>query len=333
MRRSHEPAGERIASRPSPWHRRRHATLKCWQSVAGAALWSLFALAGEAPPRIEVVPLPPLIIAGQPARAHTQGLEIVAGSYYVTARREDVQPKRAFLLRTAPGRSDWAGWDLTPGSAGKDVGAGGEALLDHPGGFQASGGRLWIPLAESRRQRHTLVRAYVVADLEPDKPARPAFEFSVDDHIGAVAVSAERGLLVGASWDTESVYLWDLQGTLNRTSSGAGLAAWGLGVATGPDRRPGVAVQDWKIVGDRLIGSGLRRGGGSGTTVPESWLVSLPVSLEAGASPAKILLPTPEGIGLAREGMAIAAGVVHFLPEDLGATNRLFRVVRAEFGL
>ena len=56
--------------------------------------------------------LPALRISGQPARAHTQGLEIKSGNYYVTARRDDVLPKRALLLRTDPHGTDWDVWAL-----------------------------------------------------------------------------------------------------------------------------------------------------------------------------------------------------------------------------
>jgi hypothetical protein len=304
---------------------------KCRKTVAGAALCALSALTGEPPAPVEVVPLAPLMIEGQPARAHTQGLEILAGTYYVTARREDVAPKRALLLRIAREQREWDVWDITPGSpgvAGKD-----EGYLDHPGGFQAGGGKLWIPLAESRPHARTLIRAYALADLEPHKPARPAFEFSVDDHIGAVAVSNERRLLVGANWDTERVCLWDLDGTFERALAGAELTRWGLGVADGPDGRPGLAVQDWKIAGSRILASGLRRVGGTAGSPQESWLMSLPAAFNPSVSPAKVRLPEPDGMSLAREGMAVAEGDVYFLPEDLGATNRLLRVTLTELGL
>lgn len=299
------------------------ATPAAWRDAAfeGQALEAALPLA-----RIEVTPLPPLAIAGQPARAHTQGLEIVAGAYYVTARREDVQPKRALLLRTAPGRSHWVVWDITPDTPAPAASSGENGLLDHPGGLQAGGGRLWIPVAESRRGGRTLIRAYAMNELDPDKPATPAFEFAVDDHIGALAVSTTPGLLVGASWDTERVYFWDLGGRHKRTLSGTALAAWDLGVAAGPEGHPGVAVQDWKIVGERLFGSGLRRAGNARATDSESWLLSIPPSFDTGANVGKALLPRPDGVGLAREGMAIADGMVHFLPEDLGATNRAFRI-------
>ena len=317
-------------------HRRvpRRHTIRIWhRGLARLVALPLIARAGDAFPPPEVLPLPPLVVAGQPARAHTQGLEIVGTAYYVTARREDLEPKRALLLRTSPGQKDWDSWDLTPEV--RDPGGPGEdkPLLDHPGGFQMAGGKLWIPLAESRRRSRSLIRAYHLPDLKPNQPARSVSEFAVDDHIGAVAVAADQSVLVGASWDTETVYLWDRSGGLRRKLTGAALAGWGLGVAAGADGRAGLAVQDWKIVGDRLLASGLRQARAGATSAAESWLVSLPAALTAGAPSAEILLPRPEGVSLAREAMAVASGSVHFLPEDLGATNRLFRFRLAALGL
>src|SRR5206468_7568295 len=91
---------------------------------------------------IDEIPLPELRIDGQPAKAHTQGLELAGASYYVTARREDVRPKRALLLRTAKSATHWDVWDITPRDSGNAI------LLDHPGGMQSDGQRLWIPLAQ-----------------------------------------------------------------------------------------------------------------------------------------------------------------------------------------
>ena len=109
---------------------------------------------------IEEVRLPPLRIQGQPARAHTQGMEMDAGKFYVTARRDDVRPKRALLLRTNPSGADWEIWDITPLDARGEL-----TTLDHPGGIQSDGTRLWIPLAESKRDGRSIIRAFPVSDL------------------------------------------------------------------------------------------------------------------------------------------------------------------------
>src|SRR5207249_4686725 len=63
---------------------------------------------------VEAVELPAFRVNGQSAKAHTQGLEVVGGKFYVTARREDVRPRRALLLRTETAGTNWNVWDLTP---------------------------------------------------------------------------------------------------------------------------------------------------------------------------------------------------------------------------
>src|SRR5437879_6226960 len=52
---------------------------------------------------------------------------------------------------------------------------------------------------------------FPVSDLVAGQRLKPVFESLVSDHIGAVAVSSERGLLFGANWDTEKVYVWDFK--------------------------------------------------------------------------------------------------------------------------
>jgi len=275
--------------------------------------------------QIEVIRLPPLRIDNQPAKAHTQGLELVAGRYFVTARRDDVRPRRALLLRTDPAGTDWDVWDITPMDA-----QGAATALDHPGGMQSDGTRLWIPLAESKRNGRSLIRAFQLKDIEPGRRPKPDFEFPVNDHIGAVAVATESKLLFGASWDSEKVYVWDLKGRLQRTLTGAELKARGLGVVAGSEGRAGVAVQDWKVVGERLFASGLFRSPGSATMSPASrwcWFERFP---DRDFRRGTVTLPRQEGTELAAEAMAISAGMVYFLPGDLGASNRLFRVALAD---
>jgi len=274
---------------------------------------------------VDVISLPPLRIQGQPAKAHTQGLELVGGKFCVTARREDARPKRAFLFRTTAERTRWDAWDITPVDADQAV-----TSLDHPGGMQSDGTRLWIPLAGSKRNGRSLIRAFPVAELVAGRPLTPVFEFPVSDHIGAVAVSIERGLLFGANWDTEKVYVWDLTGSLQRILDGDELQARELGVAAGVERREGVAVQDWKAAGDLLFASGLLRAGGAAPVSSVSRVCWYERFLERDFQRWGVPLPRREGTELAREAMAIAGGFAYFLPEDLGATNRLFRASLAE---
>jgi len=272
------------------------------------------------------IKLPPLRIQGQPGKAHTQGLELGSTNFYVTARRDDLLPKRALLLRTAPGRPDWDVWDITPVDAQGNL-----TSLDHPGGMQSDGKHFWIPLAESKRHGRSLVRRYPIDSLVPGQPPKPDFEFEVHDHIGAVAVSNQRKLLFGANWDTESVYVWDFTGHLQQTFTSAELGRRGIGVgaagdSNAPDRPTGLTVQDWKWVDDRLFASGLFRAAKTDPNSPQSQIVSFVNVLEPRFQRIAIPLPKQHGTELAREGMAISDGTVYFLPEDLTSTNRIFRM-------
>ena len=273
---------------------------------------------------IKEVQLPALRIHGQPATAHTQGMELVGGQVYVTARRDDIRPRRALLLRTEPTGTNWDVWDITPLDA-----QGSLTSLDHPGGMQSDGTRLWIPLAESRRNGRSLIRAFRQKDFEAGRLLKPELEFSFDDHIGAVAVSTERELLLGANWDTQKVYVWNFQGHLQRTLTNSELRPRELGVASA-ERRNGLAVQDWKFAGDRLFASGLFRPNGTPAGSTESRLICFTNFLEADFKWWTAELPLRNGTQLAREAMAISEETVFFLPEDLGETNRLFRVSLAD---
>ncbi|MBI3852009.1 MAG: hypothetical protein HY298_17260 [Verrucomicrobia bacterium] len=275
--------------------------------------------------KLETVALPALRINGQAARAHTQGLEIAAGKYYVTARREDVRPRRALLLRTEPAGTNWDVWDITSVDA-----AGKVMALDHPGGMQSDGKRLWIPVAESKRHGRSRICVFALEGMVAGKPLKPVFEFSVNDHIGALAVESGHGLVFGANWDTETVYVWDLEGRLKRTLTGAELKARDLGVVTSGEVRAGVAVQDWKVVGDRLFASGLFRAPESVKVSPKSRWISFANFLETDFQRRICFPPLQDGVELAREAMAVFDGLVYFLPEDLGARNRLFRVALAD---
>ena len=269
---------------------------------------------------IKEVQLPPLRMQGQLAKAHSQGMEFVGGSILVTARRDDVLPKRALLLRTAAAAEDWDVWDITPLDAQGEV-----TTLDHPGGMQSDGTRVWIPLAESRRNGRSIIRAFPLKDLVAGRPLEPELQFSVNDHIGAVAVSVEHQWLLGANWDTEKVYVWNFEGNLQRTLTSFELKTRGLGVASAEGRN-GLAVQDWKLVGDGLFASGLLRTFGDSAGSTESRLSCFTNFLEAGFQRWTVKLPLVNGTQLAREAMTISGSVLHFLPEDLGATNRMFRV-------
>jgi hypothetical protein len=252
-------------------------------------------------------------------------MELAAGRYFVTARRDDVHPKRALPLRADPAGTDWDVWDITPIDAQGQI-----TTLDHPGGMQSDGDHLWIPLAESKRKGNSLIRVFPLAGMVPGRPLKADFEFPVNAHIGAVVVSPGHKLVFGANWDTEAVYVWDFDGRLQRTLSGPELQSRGLGVVSAAKGRAGLAVQDWKLVGNRLFASGLYRGGEVVPEAPQSRLMSFADFAEPGFQRWSIPLPKQTGTELAREAMTISDGRVHFLPDDLGPSNRVFRVSLAD---
>jgi len=269
---------------------------------------------------LQVIPLPPLRIDGQPARAHTQGLVVTGNTYYVTARRDDTNPRTPFLLRTTSSQTNWDAWPITLFEGPKPI-----TSLDHAGGMDSDGTNLWIPLAQSKPKSRSVVCAFSERDMIPQKTLQPSFSFPVNDHIGAVAIDPKNGTILGASWDTEAVYVWDRTGRLQRTLSSLDLRRRGLG-AHSISNSPGLAVQDWKIVENQLFASGLLIGSLPETIRIRSRLLLFDDFLNEKFQVSTVSLPLQEGLELGREAMAISDASAFFLPEDLGQTNRLFRV-------
>lgn len=269
--------------------------------------------------------LPPLEIAGQAARAHTQGLEVVRGDFYVTARREDMPTKRALLLRLKAGGTQWDAWDITP-TESQAV----EALYDHPGGMQSDGRCLWIPIAQSNKSGRSVIRAFPLSGMIPGQRLKHELEIPVNDHIGAIAVDQRRKWVYGASWDTELVYIWNHTGSMERTLSWWEMENCQLGRVSGTRTRDGLRVQDWKAVGKRLFASGLIRRPTDPAGLPESLFVSFERFASPHVNRVSRLLSKINGIELANEAMAVADRTVYFLPEDLGESNRVFRIPLAD---
>ena len=270
------------------------------------------------PDDFESVALPPFEIDGKIADAHTQGLVVDGDRVFVTARRDDVRPRRALLLTTRLSSRRWERIvDVTP--TADDLPTGTQGVLDHPGGFDSDGTHLWIPLSHSRRDGRSLIRAYSIESVlrGDEAPVEATRSFSVEDHIGAIAVSRERRELWGASWDTNTVYVWSLDGKLLRSFPRDKLVPG----------RPGWrhAVQDWKIDGLLLFAGGLdkrpsRPRGHRRSVVQVIDLATRKLFREA-------RLPHhPDAGELTREGMAIHDGKIWLLPADLGARNRMLRI-------
>lgn len=160
----------------------------------------------------------------------------------------------------------------------------------HPGGIAADETSIWIPIAEYKASSSATIQRRHKKTLDVE------FEFSVPDHIGCVAVTAE--FIIGGNWDSRELYFWDHQGKLIRK----------LVSSTGS------SYQDIKVREGRIVASGTIPGG-SGVV---DWLEVKTVSLQRRIP----VSSTDRGVSLAREGMTISGAQVLFLPED--DDSRLF---------
>ncbi len=268
--------------------------------------------------------LPPLRINGRRAKAHTQGLFVHQNGFFVTARRDDKNPRRSLLLwlRCNPAnekgncnksKRSWTKiWDITPTSQP----ASWSGVLDHPGGFDSDGENLWIPISQSRRNGKTMIRKFSIRSLIDKGDAVPTESIIINDHIGAIAVSRSLKRLYGANWDTMLAYQISLDGNpiqhYKRESFIGNLPNWSI------------AVQDWKVHKGFLIASGLDKSSKLLASRPRS-LIQL-INVETRQIIAELRLPRRDAPGsFTREGMAVFNEHIWLLPDDLEKENKLYR--------
>ena len=238
----------------------------------------------------------------------------------MTGRRDDTNPRQALLLRTWSSRTNWDVWRITPSEGGKPI-----TSLDHAGGMDSDGTNFWIPIAESKPKSRSVVCVFAETNIIAEKPLQPVFSFPVNDHIGAIAANPKDGTILGASWDTETVYAWDRTGVLQQTLSGLDLGARGLGLHS-ISNSPGLAVQDWKFgLENQLFACGLLMGPLPKSIRNRSRFVLFNNFLDENFRVSTVSLPLQNGVEVGREGMALWNASAFFLPEDLGQSNRLFR--------
>ena len=268
--------------------------------------------------------LPPFDINGKPAKAHTQGLLVHQNGFFVTARRDDINPRRSLLLwlncdpsnqkdNCNESKGTWAKiWDITPTSQP----ASWSGMLDHPGGFDSDGENLWIPISQSRRNGKTMVRKFSIRSLIDKGDATPTGSIIINDHIGAIAVSRSPKRLFGANWDTLLAYEFSVDGNpiqhYERNSFIRNLPNWSI------------AVQDWKVHEGFLIASGLDKSSKLLASHPRS-LIQL-INFKTRRIIAELRLPRRHASGnFTREGMAVFDEHIWLLPDDLGEENKLYR--------
>ena len=160
----------------------------------------------------------------------------------------------------------------------------------HAGGIAGTNDALWIPIAEYRPNSASIIQRRNKRTLAVEK------QFSVDDHIGCVAVQGDT--VIGGNWDSRDLYFWNTEGKLLRKE-------------TNPAKN---GFQDMKVVGAMLVGSGLLADH-SGAI---DWL-ELPT-----LKPVRRITTgkTSRGKWYTEEGMTIRDGELFLLPED--GPSRLF---------
>jgi hypothetical protein len=154
----------------------------------------------------------------------------------------------------------------------------------HPGGIATDMGSVWLPVAEYRPHSISLIEKRSKRTLGIEAA------FSVPDHIGCVAATAE--YLIGGNWDSREFYVWDHAGQLVRK------------VANTTDN----AYQDMKFEGGLLIASGVLPDRSGAIDWIEFPSFRLARRLKVGN--------TERQVPFTREGMAIRRKQLLLLPED-----------------
>jgi len=160
----------------------------------------------------------------------------------------------------------------------------------HPGGISGAGESLWIPVAEYKANSTSVIQKRSKRTLAIEK------QFTVQDHIGCVAVDGET--VIGGNWDSRDLYFWNTDGLLLRK-------------VPNPTQ---TSFQDMKAIGEMLVGSGGFPGGAGAI----EWIDL------ATLKPVKRITvgKTDRGASYTREGMLIRGDDLMLLPED--GSSRLF---------
>lgn len=159
----------------------------------------------------------------------------------------------------------------------------------HPGGISLDGDDLWIPVAAYRRTGPSLIERRNKITL------KTIDRFSVDDHIGCVAVN--QGQIIGGNWDSLIFYFWDAKGAYIKKIENPNSTGY----------------QDMKCVNGILVASGLLKDKGA-----IDWIDLTTLKFVKRMTGGK----TDRGVCFMNEGMAIERDKLYLLPED--NPSRLF---------
>lgn len=82
----------------------------------------------------------------------------------------------------------------------------GEGIRYHPGGIDADGSSLWVPVAEYRPNSAAIIYRIDLATLAVHEA------FRVADHVGGIVPDPASGQLRGVSWGSRTLYTWTRTG-------------------------------------------------------------------------------------------------------------------------
>lgn len=260
------------------------------------------------------IPLPAVMIDGQVAKIHSQGLFVTDKHFLVTGRLEK-KPKRALLLRFSRDETQRVEYlDITPENIDGET-------LDHPGGFDIDANGLFqIPLSTSHRRGPAIIQGFRIAPARPLAEAKIETTVKLDDHVGAICCVDSK--MLGANWDTLTVHVIEggaLKSSINQQDT----------LIAG---NPMVAVQDWKSIRNPKTGSvdQVVLGGIVKSEKPRATIQFIDVQsldnhygnvVETHRFPMRDDVTRP----ITNEGLALHDGSLYLLPEDIGAGAKVLR--------
>ncbi|MDA1274521.1 MAG: DUF6454 family protein [Verrucomicrobia bacterium] len=254
--------------------------------------------------------IPSFTINGKPARIHSQGLYVTDLHYFVTGRLE-TEPKRALFIRISRNNPSMVeSVDITPTDLNPDP-------ADHPGGFDFDGKTFWIPISPSKPNSHAVIVRFPHHPDERLDRYGAETAFTVNDHIGALAVDRDSQQLAGANWDTKIIYLWNLDGQITSRIPQQNLQR--------PDRKTILAVQDWKYVGNgQLLASGLDKNPSRAPQTPRALIEIIDPKSRVVIAQGRLPRPTGATHDVTNEGVALFEGNLYFLPGDVGIESVIY---------
>lgn len=257
---------------------------------------------------------------------HTQGMTLMNGTWFLSTVE--------IIERTAPLLDDPV-YDRTPGKGkghliafdenGKKINAIvlGKGDMYHPGGIDRDEHYLWVPVAEYRPNSRSAIYRINARTMETTE----VFQFP--DHIGAVVRDAEQNRLIGYSWGSRRIYVWNLDEGLNLKDP---LENTHQNYISNPQHF--IDYQDCQFLGDgHALCSGISNyTGPGGQTYPlggidlidlESFrpIFQLPVELFTEGDRPRVMTQNPFYVETSENGLRF-----HFIPEDDKSRHYVFEV-------